>query len=94
MLGVVVAAIVFMAMDTPQIAGRMRHIAYDRSRIARAMTQFATGVRRYWLVTTIFGLIVVKRLPSGVSRRRRIVIPSADSLDSSTRLLPILIPFI
>jgi len=58
MLGVVVAAIVFMAMDTPQIAGRMRHIAYDRSRIARAMTQFATGVRRYWLVTTIFGLIV------------------------------------
>lgn len=58
MLGIVVAAIVFMAMDTPQIAGRMRHIAYDRSRIARAMTQFATGVRRYWLVTTIFGLIV------------------------------------
>ena len=58
MLGDVVAAIVFMAMDTPQIAGRMRHIAYDRSRIARAMTQFATGVRRYWLVTTIFGLIV------------------------------------
>ena len=58
MLGVVVAAIVFMAMDTPQIVGRMRHIAYDRSRIARAMTQFATGVRRYWLVTTIFGLIV------------------------------------
>lgn len=55
---VVVAAIVFMAMDTPGMEGRLRTIARQRSRLAVAMGGFAVGVRRYWLVTTIFGLIV------------------------------------
>lgn len=58
LIGVVVAAIVFMAMDTPNMAVRLQLIAKGRSRIAVAMGSFARGVRRYWLVTTIFGLIV------------------------------------
>ncbi len=57
-LGVVVAAIAFMAMDTPAMASRMRRISHSRSRIGDAMGRFARGVRRYWLVTTIFGIIV------------------------------------
>lgn len=57
-IGIVVAAIVFMAMDTPGMDRRLRLIAAERSRIAIAMGSFAVGVRRYWLVTTIFGIIV------------------------------------
>lgn len=57
-IGIVVAAIVFMAMDTPGMERRIGLITLTRSRIAVAMGSFATGVRRYWLVTTIFGLIV------------------------------------
>lgn len=58
LIGIVVAAIVFMAMDTPGMELRLRMISEGRSRIATAMGRFATGVRRYWLVTTIFGIIV------------------------------------
>lgn len=57
-IGIIVAAIVFMAMDTPGLERRIRLISVTRSRIAVAMGSFARGVRRYWLVTTIFGLIV------------------------------------
>ncbi|GAA2182164.1 AI-2E family transporter [Brooklawnia cerclae] len=58
MLGVVIAALVFMAMDTPGMEARMRRLASNRASIAHAMGIFAAGVRRYWLVTTIFGIIV------------------------------------
>ena len=57
-IGIVVAAIVFLAMDTPGMERRIGMISLTRSRIAVAMSSFASGVRRYWLVTTIFGLIV------------------------------------
>lgn len=58
LISVVVIAIFFMAMDTPGMEGRLRRIANQRTRIATAMGSFARGVRRYWLVTTIFGIIV------------------------------------
>lgn len=58
LIGIVVAAIVFLAMDTPGMERRIRMIATSRSKIGVAMGSFARGVRRYWLVTTIFGLIV------------------------------------
>ena len=58
LIGVVVIALFFMAMDTPGIQRRVQRVASNRSSIAAAMTNFAQGVRRYWLVTTIFGLIV------------------------------------
>ena len=57
-IGVVIAAIVFMAMDTPGMDRRLKVIASGRSQISQAMGDFALGVRRYWLVTTIFGIIV------------------------------------
>lgn len=58
LIGVVVAAIAFMAMDTPGMEGRLRRLGVARSRVAAGMGNFARGVRRYWLVTTIFGIIV------------------------------------
>lgn len=58
MLGVVIAALVFMTMDTPGMAGRIHRVAANRASIAAAMGAFARGVRRYWLVTTIFGIVV------------------------------------
>lgn len=58
LIGVIVAAIVFMAMDTPGLDKRMRLLDQNRSRISVAIGSFARGVRRYWLVTTVFGLIV------------------------------------
>lgn len=58
LIGIVVAAIVFLAMDTPGMERRIRLVVASRSRIGVAMGSFARGVRRYWLVTTIFGLIV------------------------------------
>ncbi|WIY83497.1 AI-2E family transporter [Propionimicrobium sp. PCR01-08-3] len=58
MIGIIVAAIVFMAMDTPGLERRLRFLAGNRSRVATAMSSFAHGVRRYWIVTTVFGIIV------------------------------------
>ena len=37
---------------------RLRATAAVRPRFAQALTSFAQGVRRYWIVATIFGLIV------------------------------------
>ena len=47
-----------MAMDTPGLERRLRFLAGNRSRVATAMSSFAHGVRRYWIVTTVFGIIV------------------------------------
>lgn len=58
LIGVILAAIVFMAMDTPGLERRMVLLNENRSRIAAGIGNFAHGVRRYWLVTTVFGLIV------------------------------------
>lgn len=57
-VGVVVMAMVFMMMDTPGMAGRVQTISTDHPRFGIAMNDFTGGVRRYWLVTTVFGLIV------------------------------------
>ena len=55
---VVLVILVFMVMDLPSMAKRMDLT----SRLAPGFTEnletFVAGIRRYWLVTTIFGLIV------------------------------------
>lgn len=57
-LTIIVTALVFITMDNSGIAARMEMLGESRSNIARAMTSFAQGVRRYWVVTTVFGVIV------------------------------------
>ncbi|EPH07016.1 hypothetical protein HMPREF1531_00061 [Propionibacterium sp. oral taxon 192 str. F0372] len=55
---VILAAIIFMAMDTPAMERRLRLLEEERPRMLEGFLIFARGVRRYWAVTTIFGLIV------------------------------------
>lgn len=58
LVSIVLASMIFMVMDTPSMKARMRIAANQRPQITTALESFATGVRRYWMVTTIFGLIV------------------------------------
>lgn len=58
LLTTVVMAVFFVAMDSMSFDQRVRATAAVRPRFATALTAFAGGVRRYWIVATIFGLIV------------------------------------
>ena len=58
MMAILVTSIFFMAMDTPGFAARLRIGGKGHSRVMSGFTSFSSGVRRYWIVTTIFGLIV------------------------------------
>ncbi|GAB3703153.1 AI-2E family transporter [Mariniluteicoccus flavus] len=58
LLAVVVTVILFLMMDSVNFGERMDKAAKFHPRIIEAMRSFAEGVRRYWVVTTIFGLIV------------------------------------
>jgi predicted PurR-regulated permease PerM len=55
---VIVIALIFMVMDTAEFGGRMGAIGSQKPGVAAALSDFAGGIRRYWLVTTVFGLIV------------------------------------
>lgn len=57
-LAVLVIALTFFAFDLPGIARRKLSIAEQRPRLADALSSFEDGIRSYWLVSTVFGLIV------------------------------------
>ncbi len=57
-MAMIVAAVIFVVMDTPSFGRRIRALKGSHPAFVEAMYGFADGVRRYWLVTTIFGLIV------------------------------------
>ncbi|GLB68254.1 AI-2E family transporter [Arthrobacter mangrovi] len=54
----VVMTVFFLAMDSTQIRRRLASIKADNPRFTEAIVTFSRGVRRYWVVTTVFGLIV------------------------------------
>lgn len=58
LLTTVVMAVFFVAMDSMSFGQRIQATAAVRPRLATAMTSFGHGVRSYWIVATIFGLIV------------------------------------
>lgn len=58
MLVVIVTGMIFMMIDTPQIAGRLELAGHVKPGVAQSLSAFASGIRKYWLVTTIFGIIV------------------------------------
>lgn len=58
LLTTAVMAVFFVAMDSMTFDRRVRATARVRPHFAEALTSFAEGVRRYWVVATIFGLIV------------------------------------
>ncbi len=58
LLATVLMAVFFLAMDATDFSRRMSLASRVEPRFTRAMHTFAHGVRRYWVVATIFGLIV------------------------------------
>jgi predicted PurR-regulated permease PerM len=54
----VVMAVFFLSMDSTSIQRRMAMLGRGYPGAAAAMSSFSHGVRRYWIVTTVFGLIV------------------------------------
>ena len=58
MIIVILTGMIFMVMDTPQMHDRLRMAGSRKPDVVLALESFATGIRKYWLVTTVFGLIV------------------------------------
>ncbi|MGO1543770.1 MAG: AI-2E family transporter [Gulosibacter sp.] len=50
--------IFFLFFDAITFEPRMEQVRDERPTIGKAFDSFSTGVSRYWIVTTIFGLIV------------------------------------
>ncbi|MDO4900982.1 AI-2E family transporter [Actinomyces sp.] len=57
-LSVMGLAVVFLMFDTSRIEARSRALSRLRPGVASALNGFAASVRSYWLVSTVFGLIV------------------------------------
>ncbi len=58
LLLVLVTVLFFLTMDTIGISRRFDLIRESSPHTAAVFRDFARGVRRYWIVTTVFGLIV------------------------------------
>ncbi|WP_010542336.1 AI-2E family transporter [Dietzia alimentaria] len=58
MLSVLVIALTFLVFDIPGIARRRDVIAQQRPRLADSLGSFTDGIKSYWIVSTVFGLIV------------------------------------
>ncbi|GAB3820712.1 AI-2E family transporter [Tessaracoccus terricola] len=58
MIVVVVIVMVFMVMDLPSMSTRFGITDRLHPTFTDSLESFALGIRRYWLVTTVFGLIV------------------------------------
>ena len=58
LLTTVIMAVFFVAMDSMGMSSRMGMLKDAKPALAQSLGGFASGVRRYWVVATIFGLIV------------------------------------
>lgn len=58
LLGTTLIVLFFLVMDSLSAGRRLALTREQHPRLAEALTSFGQGVRRYWVVTTIFGLIV------------------------------------
>ena len=58
LLAVVVTMLFFLAMDSMGFSRRMEIAGKHHSGLVRAFNAFSHGVRKYWIVSTVFGLIV------------------------------------
>lgn len=52
------ALLLFLSLEAGGVGARLASIAADRREVAAALGTFATGTRKYLIVTTVFGLIV------------------------------------
>lgn len=58
LLVLIVTVIIFVAMDAPSTEARLRWIKRERPPIAAGLEGFGRNVRKYWVVSTVFGIIV------------------------------------
>ena len=58
LLLLIVTVVLFLAFDAASMRDRIQVIRETRPHIADGLTNFASRVRKYWIVTTVFGLIV------------------------------------
>ncbi len=58
LLVLIVAVVIFMAFDQAGIGERLDLVRRTRPHIADGLQNFAERVRKYWIVTTVFGLVV------------------------------------
>ncbi|NUT97262.1 MAG: AI-2E family transporter [Saccharothrix sp.] len=58
MIVFLLSLLVFLSVDASSAGDRLAVIAQDRPAVAEALTRFASAVRRYLVVSTVFGLIV------------------------------------
>ncbi len=57
-LTILVIALTFLVFDVPGISRRRAAIATLRPRLADSLESFGDGLKSYWIVATVFGLIV------------------------------------
>lgn len=57
-LATLTVVVFFLAWDSMHLPERVERIALTHPGLVRGVDRFAAGVQRYWVVTTIFGLIV------------------------------------
>ncbi|WP_374927972.1 AI-2E family transporter [Kytococcus sedentarius] len=58
LLTLLIIGLIFLVLDTGSMEARMRVLADERPGAAAAFGDFARRVRSYWLVTTVFGILV------------------------------------
>lgn len=58
LLAIVVIALFFLTVDTTTLTRRSQIIHREHSHIAHALEVFEQRVRQYWIISTVFGLIV------------------------------------
>ncbi len=58
LLLLIFAVTIFLAFDQAGVGDRIEVIRQSRPHIASGLLNFASRVRKYWIVTTVFGLIV------------------------------------
>lgn len=58
LLTTMIMTVFFIAMDSMGVTKRMKMLVGMKPELARSLSSFADGVRSYWVVATIFGLIV------------------------------------
>jgi len=58
MLTIIIITIFFLCFDIPGLGKRWDKVAGVRPRFAESLEEFSHGIRKYWIVSTVFGLIV------------------------------------
>lgn len=57
-LVIIISCLIFMIMDTPDTDERLAIARRSHPQFVESLADFTSGIRRYWIVTTVFGLIV------------------------------------